>query len=141
MKRIISHLVVVVAVGLGMSLAAPTSQAHEHDMRKGSFEGEWCGFAARFDLTAKRGTSWIFDGQIWIKATGQFDRLYVRQYADNSLYIIRYLSGVHNGKTQWVRTSAPETRWRNGRFEVVFHVLSAGGYGSKVSGHLIMPKN
>ncbi len=139
MKRSLINGVVLVAVGLGMSLTAQTSQAAEHDLRVGSFAGNWCGFDARFDITSKRGNTWVFDGKVLIKATGQYDRITVVQYADNHLRIVRHLTGAHSGTNQWVDTHPPETLRRGGQFLVNFVVRSAGGYGSKRLGHLHMP--
>ena len=140
-KQSIINGVVMVAVGLGMSLTAQTSRAADHDMRFGTFEGNWCGFPARFELTRERGNTWVFEGKITIKATGQIDRVTVKQNRDNSLRIVRYLTGAHTGTTQWVDTYPPETLVRNDKSYVNFMVRSAGGYGSKPLGHLHMPKN
>src|SRR5439155_5259261 len=70
-KRLMIN-VVMVAVGLGVSLASRTSEAAEQDVRVGSFEGNWCGFAARFDIQKRVGDTWDFEGKILIKATGQY---------------------------------------------------------------------
>lgn len=137
--NLLKNTVVMVAVGLGMSLTAQTSQAAEHDMRLGSFTGNWCGYGARFDITSKRDKGW-FEGKILIKATGQYDRITVIQHADKSLRIRRHLTGLHSGKMQWVDTYPPETLVRNGRTYVNFMVRNAGGYGSKILGHLHLPK-
>ena len=140
MKRLIIN-VVMVAVGLGVSLAPRTCEAAENDLRESSiFEGNWCGYDAVFKIGKKRGNTWEFDGKILIKATGQSDRIWVEQYEDNHLRIVRYLSGDHTGKTQTVETYPPETLKRNGYSYVNFKVRNAWGVGGKPQGHLHMPK-
>ncbi len=138
MKRSIFNGVMFAAV-LGMSLAPQNSEAHEHDFRVGTYVGNWCGFEARFEIKSKVGNTWDFKGKIFIRATGQYDNITVRQNADNSLRIIRHLSGAHTGTNQWVDTHPPETKFRGGTRIVNFPVERAGGYGAKVLGFLQMP--
>lgn len=137
------HLQVVVSVVvLGLALVQGTGRAaaHEHDLRIGVFEGNWCGLAARFDVKEKVGDTWVFKGRLYIYATGQYDEMTVKQYKDNHLRIVRHLSGAHAGTNQWADTHPPETMVRNGRFIVNFAVERASGYGAKVAGYLHMPK-
>jgi hypothetical protein len=140
MKRFMISVVMVVAVGLGVSLTAQTSQAAEHDLRIGSFEGVWCNLPARFDITKKIGNTWTFEGKIWIKSTGQYDSITIVQYKDNNLRIVRHLSGSHAGQNQWADTHPPETVFRNGRFYVNFPGRSVAGVGSGGTAYLLMPK-
>ena len=137
MKRLMIN-VVMVAVGLGVSLASRTSEAAEHDIQVGSFEGNWCDFDARFDIQNRVGDTWDFEGKLLIKATGQYDRITVVQYEDNHLRIVRHLSGAQSGSRQWVDTYPPQTLRKHGHVYVNFTVRSAGGYGSKPLGHLQM---
>ncbi len=137
-KRSIFNRVIVATI-LGVSLAPQFSEAAEHDFRVGSFEGNWCGLAARFDITTKVGNTWDFKGKVLVRATGQYDNVVIRQNADNSLRIVRHLSGAHAGTTQWVDTHPPETKFHNGKRIVNFPVRRAGGYGAKVAGFLQMP--
>src|SRR5262245_39603060 len=138
MKRSKISLVLVAGV-LGVSLAPRTCEGAEHDLRTGTFQGNWCGFDAQFEITKERkNDAWTFDGKILIKATGQYDKMTVVQNADNSLRIVRHLSGARSGTNQWVDTYPPETVRSNGKYYVRFTVKSAGGYGSKRLGHLQM---
>jgi hypothetical protein len=132
--------VVMVAAVLGVSLAPQLCEAAEHDLRTGSFEGNWCGMAARFDITNKIGSSWRFEGKILIIPTGQYDRITIEQFADNSLEIRRSLSGQFAGKIQTLHTERPETLLKNGRFQVNFRVHHGTGFRVKNLGHLLMPK-
>ena len=45
-----------------------------------------------------------------IKQTGQFDELWVEQYQDNSLRMIRTLQGTETGQTQTVQTNPPQEK-------------------------------
>ena len=86
-------------------LAVPTvALAANGDLRPGSFQGEWCRYEAIYDLEEQVPGKWIFHGTITLPRTGQVDRLWVEQHADNSLRIIRYLSG---GQVQNVKMAPP----------------------------------
>ena len=136
--KLLTSKVVLVAVVLGVSLAPRTCEAAEHDLRKGKFVGNWCGYDASFTIVKQNG--WKFEGTIFIKATGQTDRIKIEQFDDNHLRIVRSLSGEQTGRTQTVVTYPPETITHNGATYVNFKVKSASGYGSKPLGHLHMPK-
>ena len=68
--------VVMVAMGLGLSLASPSIEAaspsakSEHDFRTGTFQGNYCNYNAQFEITKKIGNSWEFEGRVLIKSTG-----------------------------------------------------------------------
>jgi hypothetical protein len=126
--------VVLVAVGLGVSLASRTSEAAEHDLRVGSFEGNWCGYECRFDITERIGNKWEFKGMILIKKTGEYDKIQVKQYADNHLMILRTVKV--KGTSQRVDTHPPKTVTENGKSHVNFRV--AKGDVNNL-GHLNMP--
>ncbi|MCW5719377.1 MAG: hypothetical protein KIS68_16285 [Bauldia sp.] len=85
------------------------SAAAQGDMRLGSFTALWCNYNARIDIQSREGTSWIFHGRILIEATGQYDRIWIEQYSDNSLRMVRYLEGANAGATQTIQTHPPQT--------------------------------
>src|SRR5262245_46418479 len=97
---------VLACAGLCNAEAAAAARGTD-GFRVGSVQGSWGGYVARFDITSQRGDTWDFDGMIYIKATGQYDRITVRQYGDNHLRIVRYLSGKNAGSTQKVYTYPP----------------------------------
>jgi hypothetical protein len=134
--------VVMVAAVLGMSLAPQLCEAAlpaEQDLRVGSFEGNWCGLAARFDITRKFGNTWKFEGKILIRATGQYDKITIEQLADNHLHMVRFLSGSHAGETQVTVTHPPETLFLGGVRQVNFPARRTEGFGAKLAGFLHMP--
>ncbi len=137
MKQFIVKFVVV-AVGLGASLTAQNCEAADHDLRVGSFQGNWCGLPARFDIQQKIGNTWKFKGKIWIKATGQYDKIEIEQFADNSLRIVRFLAGEHNGKHQTLSTHRPETLLKNGHKTVNYRAKQGYGIGTNNLGHLLV---
>jgi hypothetical protein len=120
MKAIALSLLVFLA-GAGASSAAGV------DMRTGSFPGMWCDFHARFDLDRRdAGGRWIFEGRILIVETGEYDPLWIEQYSDNSLRIIRYLQGSNLGLTQVVQTNPPFERFENGVLMTWFSTNDGG---------------
>lgn len=94
----------VAALALSPTLAA----ADMFDMQVGSFIGTFCGYSARYDVDSQDSGTWIFHGRILIRDTGEYDPLWIEQYADNHLRIIRYLQGANLGLTQVVNTYPPQ---------------------------------
>ena len=131
---------VMVAVGLGVSLAPLPCHAagDENDFRIGTFEGNWCGLPARFEITKKFGKRWLFEGKIFIKSTGQYDRIIVEQFQDNHLRMRRVLTGQHAGEFQVLETNEPETLLKGGKTQINFRVRHGSGIGTNNLGHLIM---
>ena len=76
-------------------------------MSMGKFGVLFCGARATFEVTSQYRDSWVFEGKIRIHDTGEHDKLKIRQYADNSLRITRYLGGANFGETQTVETDPP----------------------------------
>lgn len=102
---------------------------YANDLLVGSYEGTWCNYKARFEIETREQNRWVFHGNILIHQTGQLDPLWIEQYSDNSLRIIRYLQGPRHGQTQVVQTYPPETHVRRGRTYHVFRSQSSHGYG------------
>ena len=103
-KRFIIN-VVMVAVGLGVSLASRTSEAAEHDLRVGSFEGNWCGYEARFDILERVENKWEFRGKILIKKTKEYDKIYrlkgkLRQLPDRGAAALKRISTTEDPDVQ-----------------------------------------
>jgi hypothetical protein len=112
--------------------------AAEGDMRIGSFSGQWCGgFQVRYDVTDRIGDSWEFYGRLAI--ADQYDNIRIIQYADNSLAIVRYLTGDYQGQVQTLRTTSPQHVFRNG---VLFSKFQGRGSGPGCSdfGDLWIPE-
>ncbi len=101
------------------------------DLRVGNFGYQWCNYGATFQIQSKEPDKWVFHGKILIQETGQYDRLWIEQYEDNSLRIIRYLSGAHNGETQVVQTHPPQIKLNNGKSVAEFREKAAYGVGAK----------
>lgn len=116
-------LLVAVVLGTGPAAAAG------FDMRTGSFEGAWCGHTSRFDIESREGNTWVFHGRILIHSTGEYDPLWIEQYADNSLRVIRYLQGANRGLTQVVQTHPPRENFSGGVLLTVFEESYHGGFG------------
>ena len=119
-----------VAAALLLATLAPASSAlaATGDFRTGTFSGRWCGYEATFDVTDQDG--WVFTGYILIESTGQYDPLWIEQYADNSLRVIRYLQGQHNGLTQVAQTYSPYQRVAsNGNLYTRFEAEQGYGIG------------
>lgn len=91
-----------------LAIAAGQAHAANGDFKLGTFGTMFCGAPASFEVTARRNQDWEFDGKIAIRDTGEYDQLFVKQMNDNSLVIVRYLSGRHTGQQQQVRTSPPK---------------------------------
>jgi hypothetical protein len=128
----------LVAAFLVLALSPTASHAAGYDMKLGTFTGNWCGFTAEFTVTSINSAG-DFKGTIYLPRTGQVDNMTIHQYEDNSLRIIRHLSGDRTGTNQWVDTHPPETKKSNGVRYANFPVKRAGGYGAKVLGYLRMP--
>ncbi len=137
MKRFIIN-VVLVAVGLGVSLAAGTCEAADTDMRLGTFKGNWCGSKAEFVIT-KQIANRKFQGTVEILSTKQVDTIEIQQYGDNSLQMVRYLSGEHDGKIQVTRTHPPEILSIAGKRTANFPTKSTRGLGARLAGFLRVP--
>ncbi|MGE0846257.1 MAG: hypothetical protein AB7L41_08300 [Flavobacteriaceae bacterium] len=115
-------------VACALALLLTGAKAAEGDMKTGTFEGYWCGAPAVFEVTRQLSGQWVFEGKILIRDTGQYDTLRIEQYSDNSLQIVRRLSGGDSGKRQWVVTNPPELRKKDGRSFVRF--FAGGGKGT-----------
>lgn len=139
MKRLKIKVVMSVVV-LGMALVPQTCEAHEYDFRVGTYDGNWCGLSARFEVKERIGKSWKFKGKIFIRPTGQYDDIEIEQFADNGLVIRRILSGQYAGKVQQLIMEQPETIFKYGVFQVNWRVHRGSGPGSNNLGHLLMPK-
>ena len=138
-RRCLINLALLATVGLGLSLTPQASQAGDIDLRNGTFRSNWCGFDARIQLTRRPGPDFIFDGTVTIEATGQVDKVFVRQLDDDSLHMVRYLSGSHSGQTQVMVTHPPELLKReDGKTVANFATKKTYGYGAKLAGFLRM---
>lgn len=111
-----------------LAIAAGQAHAANGDFKLGTFGTMFCGAPATFEVTARRNQDWEFDGKIAIRDTREYDQLFVKQMNDNSLVIVRYLSGRHTGQQQQVRTSPPKfLREANG--QRIARFMSRGGTG------------
>lgn len=118
------------AVALSASIAmVSAASAAIGDFRTGSFSGYWCSYDARFDIQSRDGNTWVFHGRLFLSATNQYDELWVEQYSDNSLRIIRYLSGQYQGQTQVIQTFSPEQVIIGGVVMSAFSASSTAGPG------------
>lgn len=105
-------------LGLGVLLAvlatvgtASTVSAAIGDFRVGTYTGTWCGVQnVQFNITSREGNDWIFDGTIFFPGYNQYDPVRIEQYSDNSLHMVRSLTGPGAGQTQTVDTYAPTLR-------------------------------
>ena len=80
-------------IAVGMVSIAP-ARADTTDQHTGSSSGIWCGYGVTFGIDSREpGDRWVFDGTIYFANFKQYDRLWIEQYTDNSLRMIRYLSG------------------------------------------------
>lgn len=116
------------------ALLAVNAMAEETDLRIGTYEGRFCGAPATFELTGRVNGEWVFTGRILIRDTGQYDKLRIEQYSDNSLKIERRLSGSDTGKRQWAVTNPPDTRQKDGRRFVYFFAARSNGVGCNNGG-------
>ena len=113
-----------------MALFSTQASAAEGDMKLGIWQGFFCGAPADFELyTTKSDDKWFFEGKILIRDTGEYDRLTIEQYDDNSLRVRRYLSGSHAGKRQWAKTAPPKITRKNGGVIAEFEAKSGNGVG------------
>lgn len=115
------------ALTLFLALLTAPALAAPGDFRLGTFGGAWCDHGATFTLTERSG--WVFEGTIYLPSTGEVNRLWIEQYADNSLRMIRYLDGANSGRIQMVETNPPEFRVYNGRPYVDFNAEEGGSLG------------
>ena len=97
-----------ILAALAFAVFAGQATAADGDFRTGTFKGKFCGASATFEVTSRKKGTWRFDGKILIKSTGEYDRLRIEQYSDQSLRIERYLSGPNTGKLQRVDTDPPQ---------------------------------
>lgn len=138
-RRCIINLALLAAVGLGLSLASQASQAGDIDMRDGTFRSNWCGSDARITLVRRPGPEFIFDGTVLIESTGQIDKIFARQLEDDSLYMVRYLSGKDSGQTQAMQTHPPQLLKReDGKTVASFNTKRTYGPGARLAGFLRM---
>ncbi len=114
-----------------VSVAAPlsTASAAPGNIRIGTMGAIWCNYKAKIHLDTRQGGEWIFEGRIHIEQTGQVDRVWVKQYEDNSLRIVRYLSGEYAGRRQIVETHAPERYSEGGRYVQRWKKSASSGPG------------
>jgi hypothetical protein len=124
-----------------VALLTPSRGFALGDLHLGTFEGKWCNYPATFYVQRQDPDSWIFHGRVLIKSTQQYDQIRMEQRGDNSLYMVRYLTGDHAGKTQVVQTFSPEEfRYRDsGR--LYFQFRSKIGYGGCESTDTVMYMN
>lgn len=104
------------------------------DMIVGTFGEMFCGAPATFEVNDGDTDTWEFNGMISIRDTGEYDRLRITQYSDNSLRIIRYLSGDNRGKRQTVRTSPPKFYSDGSRVTAKFESSGGAGVGCNNDG-------
>ena len=116
-------------IACALALFVTEAGAAEGDMKTGTFEGVFCGAPAVFEVTKQLSGQWVFEGKILIRDTGQYDKLRIEQYSDNSLQIVRRLSGGDSGKRQWAVTNPPELRKKDGRTYVRFYAGTGKGVG------------
>lgn len=113
---------------------AAQDAAAEGDLKSGTFNGRFCGVPARFEVTWRNNGTWLFDGRILIRDTGEYDRLLIEQYNDNSLKIVRYLGGHNTGKRQWAFTGPPAMKLVNGIRYLHFTASRGNGVACKNAG-------
>ena len=113
---------------------ATSAIAAKGDMTVGSFGTIFCGAPATFEVQTKASDSWVFEGEILIRDTGEHDALRITQNDDNSLRIVRYLSGDNTGKRQTVRTSPPKFVVKGGTRFAAFSASKGSGVGCNNQG-------
>ena len=116
------------------ALSATSAIAAKGDMTVGTFGSQFCGAPATFEVRAKASDSWEFEGEILIRDTGEHDALRITQNDDNSLRIVRYLSGDNTGKRQTVRTSPPKFVVKDGTKFAAFRAYKGSGVGCNNQG-------
>lgn len=126
-----AHALVVAAVCSTTLLLNPGVAAADGvtDMRLGNFFAIWCNYDAHLNVESRDGDSWVFHGHIQIDRTGQVDELFVEQYEDNSLRIVRYLSGPEAGQVQTIQTHPPQVKMIGGRQTAEFDSKNSYGVG------------
>ncbi|MGZ3711055.1 MAG: hypothetical protein ACXVBE_04830 [Bdellovibrionota bacterium] len=116
------------------------ARAEVTDFHVGSFTGVWCNYAANFTIKTQTRNTWKFRGEIYLPKTGQIDDITIIQKADNSLVMLRSLSGASRGRTQTVITNAPHRLVRDGHTYVTFDSKETHGTGCEgMMGYLLMP--
>ena len=117
--------IAIVAFGV---LGIGAARADTGDFHTGKFDGLWCGYGVTFNIDSKEaGDRWVFNGTIFFPSYKQYDRLWIEQYGDNSLRMIRYLSGPGAGQTQVVQTYPPAIRQGEAGVYADFQVQTANG--------------
>lgn len=102
--KVLALGVVLLAASGGASLA----ENRDADVRIGSYKGTWCGYPAIISIESKEKKKWVFHGSLIFPTYNNLsDELWVEQYGDDSLRMIRYLSGTQQGLTQVVQTKIP----------------------------------
>ena len=117
------------ALSTALVVLPQAARADIGDMRTGVYGTVWCGYQAEFNVTSRDGDSWVFHGQVHIKATGEWDEIRLEQMDGNALQIDRYLTGEFVGVVQSVRTFGPRHVERSGRLYSEFESRSSSGYG------------
>ncbi|WP_375449393.1 hypothetical protein [uncultured Devosia sp.] len=104
------------------------AHAADSDLKTGQYEGTWCGYSAVFDIAVKERRRWVFHGKIVFPTYDNLaDELWIEQYEDQSLRMIRYLSGTQEGWTQVIQTFAPEMHGSEAGYAPTFTVERANG--------------
>jgi len=73
-------------------VARRTGIANEGDIKVGTWVGFFCAAPASFEVQSDKG-GWVFEGRILVRDTGEYDRMSIKQFNDNSIGIMRFLSG------------------------------------------------
>jgi hypothetical protein len=108
--------------------------AKEGDMMVGTWGTMFCGAPATFEVLSKK-ADWVFEGKVLIRDTKEYDRIEIKQYEDNHLRIIRYLTGSNSGNKQIVTTNQPKMLKQEGRTSAAFASYHPGkGVGCNNSG-------
>jgi hypothetical protein len=122
------HLARLLAFACMLGTAAPAIAA-DSDMHLGSFDTLWCNYHARIDVQSQDPGTWVFRGKILIFSTGQYDPVWIEQYQDLSLRVIRYLQGPMLGETQVVQTHPPEEVFLSSGRRFLFRGKRGYGFG------------
>lgn len=136
----------MVAVGLGLSLAAGTSEAADPrtNIRLGDLRTNWCGFDAVLHIEKPapnkfKGVVRTFTGTIELTKTRQVDPITIQQLEDGHLHMVRTLTGNHSGESQVTVTHRPELKRRDdGKLIVNWPARRTEGYGAKLLGFVHM---
>ena len=120
-------------LALGFAAAALTAGstdafAGKRDLRVGMYEGTWCGYPVTYDIRRKEDDRWVFHGRLIFHTYNDMtDKLWIEQYGDQSLRMIRYLSAENEGKTQVVQTYTPVMHLVGSTEYPTFKVQEANG--------------